>query len=159
MMKEKKGTIEKRARRNVLGKVIMLFLLAAIMTVSINLIWFPAKKKKSEEAQEKPKDTITIDENGVENGIHVATGFVDGPGLQTVVQNCTACHSAKLVTQNRMTREQWKASIRWMQATQNLWDLGDNEKVILDYLSVHYAPDMKGRRENLKVSEWYALDE
>lgn len=93
----------------------------------------------------------------VENGIHLRTGFVEGEGLMTVVTHCTACHSAKLVTQNRMTREGWEQTIRWMQKTQNLWDLGENEQIILDYLAAHYAPEKKGRRQNLADIEWYEL--
>ncbi len=90
-------------------------------------------------------------------GIHVPTGFVEGDGLPLVIQNCTNCHAAALVTQNRMSREGWVATIRWMQETQNLWDLGENETAIVDYLATHYAPDQKGRRENLATTEWYQL--
>ncbi|WP_405246304.1 monoheme cytochrome C [Cellulophaga sp. Asnod2-G02] len=95
----------------------------------------------------------------IENGIHVRTGFVDGEGLMLVVQNCTSCHSAKLVTQNRMSREKWLATIRWMQETQNLWDLGVNEEPILNYLSTNYAPNQIGRRANLTNIDWYKLEE
>ncbi|MEM9867699.1 MAG: monoheme cytochrome C, partial [Bacteroidota bacterium] len=101
---------------------------------------------------EEPEDLI-------ENGIHVATGFVDADGLTEVIQNCTNCHSAKLVTQNRMTKEGWVATIRWMQETQNLWDLGNNEEIIVNYLAANYAPDKKGRRDILTGIEWYALEE
>ncbi|WP_282142961.1 monoheme cytochrome C [Cellulophaga baltica] len=95
----------------------------------------------------------------IENGIHVRTGFVEGDGLMLVVQNCTSCHSAKLVTQNRMSKEKWLATIRWMQETQNLWDLGVNEEPILKYLSTYYAPNQIGRRANLENVEWYHLNE
>tara|TARA_R110002051_G_scaffold262306_2_gene322224 strand:+ start:11274 stop:11756 length:483 start_codon:yes stop_codon:yes gene_type:complete len=101
---------------------------------------------------------IEEDYDKIENGIHVRTGFVDGEGLMLVVQNCTNCHSAKLVTQNRMSKEKWLATIRWMQKTQNLWDLGTNEEPILNYLSTYYAPNQIGRRENLKDIEWYELE-
>jgi hypothetical protein len=94
----------------------------------------------------------------IEDGIHLRTGFRDGEGLMAVVTNCTPCHSARLVTQNRMTREGWEQTIRWMQKTQNLWDLGANEAIILDYLAAHYAPEKKGRRQNLENIEWYELD-
>jgi hypothetical protein len=101
---------------------------------------------------------VEVDEDLIENGIHVKTGFVEGEGLMVVINNCTNCHSAKLVTQNRMTKEQWIASIKWMQETQNLWDLGGNEEIIVNYLAVHYAPMKKGRREGLTNIEWYALE-
>jgi hypothetical protein len=93
----------------------------------------------------------------IENGIHLRTGFVEGDGVMLVVQHCTSCHSAKLVTQNRMSKEKWLATIRWMQETQNLWDLGLNEEPILDYLSTYYAPNEVGRRANLANIEWYEL--
>lgn len=112
--------------------------------------------------EDKPEETaiITIPEveGKIENGIHVATGFLDGEGLTEVIQNCTNCHSAKLVTQNRMTKEGWVATIRWMQETQNLWDLGNQEEAIVNYLATNYAPQKKGRREVLTDIEWYSLE-
>jgi hypothetical protein len=100
-----------------------------------------------------------VDFDAVENGVHLRTGFVEGEGLMTVVNNCTNCHSAKLVTQNRMSREGWASTIRWMQETQNLWDLGKNEEIILNYLASYYAPEKKGRRQNLSNIQWYVLSE
>ena len=102
---------------------------------------------------------IVDDENKIENGIHVRTGLVDAEGLMTVVNNCTNCHSAKLIMQNRMSAERWNATIRWMQETQNLWDLGTNQEVIVNYLVTNYPPKKKGRRENLANIEWYELED
>jgi len=93
----------------------------------------------------------------IENGIHVRTGLLEAEGLMTVVNNCTNCHSALLVTQNRMNEERWIATIRWMQETQNLWDLGKNESIIVNYLVTNYPPMDKGRREVLSNIEWYEL--
>ncbi|MCE7997187.1 MAG: monoheme cytochrome C [Roseivirga sp.] len=88
----------------------------------------------------------------------VAEGdFIEGEHKLLVVANCTGCHSGKLVTQNRATREGWTNMIRWMQRTQNLKDLGADEQKILDYLSENYAPAEQGRRANLVVDEWYKL--
>ena len=44
-----------------------------------------------------------------------------------------------------------------MQETQNLWDLGSGEEIIVNYLATHYAPTEKGRRQNLADIEWYEL--
>ena len=74
------------------------------------------------------------------------TGFVIAEYYEIVRAHCTACHSAKLVTQNRMTRENWLATIRWMQKSQGLWPLGDQEPKILDYLESHYSPIAVSRR-------------
>ncbi|MEG3659712.1 monoheme cytochrome C [Arenibacter palladensis] len=118
---------------------------------------FSSKKDapKSEIVDVNPED----DWDKIENGIHLRTGFKDGEGLMTVVNNCTNCHSAQLVIQNRMNEERWIEIIRWMQKTQNLWDLGDNEKVIVNYLVTNYPPKSKGRREALTNIEWYQLEE
>jgi hypothetical protein len=50
--------------------------------------------------------------------------------------------------------------IRWMQATQGLWDLGKNEPIVLDYLAKYYAPEDVGRRANIDVAEveWFILN-
>lgn len=95
----------------------------------------------------------------IENGIHVRTGLIDGEGLMTVVSNCTSCHSAKLLTQNRMTAERWNETIKWMQETQNLWDLGDNQEIIVKYLTTYYPYKKKGRRATLTNIEWYELED
>jgi len=74
------------------------------------------------------------------------TGFVIGENYEIVRAHCTACHSAKLVTQNRMTRDNWLDTIRWMQKSQGLWPLGAQEQKILDYLEIHYSPIAVSRR-------------
>jgi hypothetical protein len=94
----------------------------------------------------------------VEDGIHVSTGLIANEGMMLVVQNCTSCHSAKMITQNRATKEGWKSMIKWMQQTQNLWDLGVNEEKIVTYLAANYAPQKKGRRARLSNIEWYELE-
>ena len=102
---------------------------------------------------------IEDDYDKIENGIHVRTGLKDAEGLMVVVNNCTNCHSAKLVTQNRMNAERWNATIKWMQETQNLWDLGKNQEIIVNYLVTNYPPAAKGRRMVLSGIEWYELED
>ena len=104
---------------------------------------------------------IDEDENWdkIENGIHVRTGLKEGVGLMETVNNCTNCHSAKLVTQNRMDATRWAATIDWMQETQNLWDLGQNEEIIINYLVTNYPVKKKGRRASLENIEWYELED
>ena len=109
----------------------------------------------------KQRAVAAVDDfDRVENGIHVQTGLVFAEGFDVVRSTCTACHSAKLVTQNRATREGWKDMIRWMQKTQGLWNLGKNEPIILDYLAKYYAPTEVVRRPGLDVAaiEWYVLE-
>ena len=99
-----------------------------------------------------------LDSTEVENGVHIPTGLIMDEGVLEVSRTCGACHSLDLVTQNRADREGWKEIIVWMQETQKLWDLGENEPIILDYLSKNYAPENTGRRKNLEGIEWYELE-
>jgi hypothetical protein len=114
---------------------------------------------RSEEEKVPTQELVAQDEDRIENGIHVRTGLKDAEGLMTVVQNCTACHSAKIITQNRMSAERWNSTIKWMQETQNLWDLGENQEVIVNYLVANYPPKKKGRRQSLTDIEWYVLED
>jgi len=126
--------------------------------ISMCLLYFRAYDPTFSLFKERKNQFIEhIDEDKIENGIHLSTGFIDGIGLMTVVNNCTNCHSSKLVIQNRMNAERWNATIKWMQETQNLWDLGDNQKVIVAYLVKNYPPIDKGRREGLTNIIWYEL--
>lgn len=88
------------------------------------------------------------------------TGLITDKNLYMVKAQCTSCHSSKLILQNRFTRDGWKQKIRWMQANHNLWDLGETEKQVLDYLEKYYAPEATvARREPLKNVKWYKLEE
>ena len=78
-------------------------------------------------ADEKPLDEVS--------------GFVIDDGWELTNAHCASCHSAKLVTQNRMDRDGWQETIRLMQAEHGLWDLGGAEPVIIEYLDLHYSPD------------------
>ncbi len=78
------------------------------------------------------------------------SGLVVAPGWQMVRAHCGACHSLKLVTSQRGDREYWLDLIRWMQRTQNLWDLPPAiEDQVLDYLAEHYDEAEWGRRPPL----------
>ncbi len=136
--------------------VIVAVALVNIMAPDTAEKWWGPKPERvapMAEAPEVVSDTLIVD------GIHVASGLVVDDGFIQVKATCLACHSSKLVTQNRATRDGWKKMIRWMQETQNLWDLGTNEDIILDYLAKHYAPDEAGRRPNLPSPTWYVLED
>ncbi|MDQ2695448.1 MAG: hypothetical protein M3Z21_08755 [Pseudomonadota bacterium] len=78
------------------------------------------------------------------------TGLVVDADWELVRAHCTACHSARLVTQQRLDRAAWERVIRWMQKTQGLWELPPPvEGRILDYLARHYAPAAGARRAPL----------
>lgn len=96
-------------------------------------------------------DTLKIDS---------ASGLIVGEHLDIVVAQCaTVCHSAQTIRVNRFTRDGWKGKIRWMQANHNLWELGDTEKMVLDYLEKYYSPgEQRSRRAPLENIEWYRLE-
>lgn len=114
--------------------------------------------KKADARQRERMDEKNWDR--VENGIHVRTGLHADKDLQVIIGTCTACHSAKLITQNKASREGWHSMIKWMQETQGLGDLGTSEPIVLDYLAKYYAPKETGRRKSLEIAEieWYILD-
>jgi hypothetical protein len=70
---------------------------------------------------------------------------------QEVKAMCTICHSAKLITQNRMSRQGWLDTIHYMQKEHGLGPLGGLETPILNYLAKHYdvPKNIKRRRKNL----------
>ena len=75
------------------------------------------------------------------------TGLKKTGDWELVRNNCVACHSAKLVTQQRGNAEQWLAMIRWMQKKQNLWQFDpDTEARIIAYLAENYPPRAIQRR-------------
>ena len=79
--------------------------------------------------------------------IDAATGFRKVGDWELVRANCIACHSAKLVTQQRGTAVQWLSMIRWMQEKQNLWAFEpDVEAKIVAYLAENYPPAEDRRR-------------
>ncbi len=83
------------------------------------------------------------------------TGLIIDQGFDTVKKQCTVCHSAKLIVQNRATRQGWMETIRWMQETQGLQQLDqDTEQEILNYLATHYVPEAQGRRSPLVIDQW-----
>ena len=110
----------------------------------------PASQSRNQVAQASPAFQVR-------DSLDAQTGLVLAPGFQVVKSNCIRCHSPQLITAKRATREGWEGTIRWMQATQGLGELGKEEALILDYLAKHYAPTQEGRRPPLKDITWYRL--
>ena len=111
------------------------------------------RQKESYSRVTKEANHIALDSTTI-----AESGFINDDGVSQVIQNCTQCHSAKLVTQNRMSKDGWESTITWMQETQNLWDLGANQEKIIGYLAKNYGPTSKGRRQNLTQVNWYELE-
>ena len=82
-----------------------------------------------------------------------ASGLVMDDNWQIVAAHCGACHSTRLVTQNRGSRETWLEMIRWMQDSQGLWPFNEEtERILLDYLETNYGPAVAARRQPLPAS-------
>ena len=62
--------------------------------------------------------------------------------------HCTLCHSTKLIQQHQLSSDQWLKSIRRMQQDEGLWDLGENEARIVEYLNENYGVTSE-RKANL----------
>lgn len=93
-----------------------------------------AEASKSTEKIEKAK----IDED---------TGFIIDEHWELAKTHCTACHSARLVTAQRGTKQMWLEMIHWMQSTQGLWKFDqETEENLLNYLAKNYAPEENYRR-------------
>ncbi len=138
---------------------ILIVICALVLIVAIAALYFRGEDIADQDRTADPGYTAVPadDPDRIENGVHVRTGLIAAEGLKETVNNCTSCHSADLIIQNRLDRDGWIANIRWMQETQNLWDLGDNEEIIVNYLVRNYPVEEKGRRENLKDVDWYVL--
>jgi hypothetical protein len=81
------------------------------------------------------------------------TGLIKDDGWELVRIHCGGCHSHKLVTSQRADRQTWLDIIRWMQATQNLWQFDPaTESGILDYLAKNYPPQPNRRRAPIPPS-------
>jgi len=81
------------------------------------------------------------------------TGLIRNPGWEQVRAHCGGCHSHALVTSQRADRNTWLDTLRWMQATQNLWQFEPSvETQILDYLAENYPPMANRRRAPIPPS-------
>ena len=70
---------------------------------------------------------------------------------ELVRANCIACHSPRLITQQRGSAEQWLSMIRWMQEKQNLWEFQpDVEEKIVAYLAENFPPAEDLRRSAIE---------
>ena len=137
---------EKNAYRFVIlfFSLMIVFILGSVIQLTTNL-----KSNNTTKASQEVEGNSKINSG---------PSLIKAKGYKTVVNNCTGCHSSKIILQNRMTADGWNSTIKWMQETQNLWDLGDNQEIIVNYLVTNYPILDKGRRENLSEIEWYELE-
>ena len=78
------------------------------------------------------------------------SGLIKAEGWEVVKSTCTECHAGMMITQNAGNLAVWESRIRWMQETQGLRALdGEEEAVILNYLSANYPQKASSRRAGL----------
>jgi hypothetical protein len=62
-------------------------------------------------------------------------------GYMLVDQNCTACHSIRIVMQQHQTEERWDYLLTWMVQDQGMWEMPAEERAsVLAYLVEHFGP-------------------
>lgn len=136
---------------------VLLILFSLFYLISLYLLTHPDTFRKQQEVSEITQVSIVKPE--VENGIHLESGLIAKGDYLLVVTHCGGCHAHSLVSQNKNTVQGWEEVITWMQETQGLWELGNDHNKIVKYLGTYYAPENTGRRKNLKIQEWYVLND
>lgn len=70
-------------------------------------------------------------------------GLPAGPGQEETYYACSACHSIRLVAQQRLPRRRWDHLLDWMVEKQGMAELPAADRtLILDYLATHLNPDV-----------------
>ena len=147
-----------RDLNHVLNGIIATLLLVLMIPLTIALRTFIP----SAETQVPDIPVAASHSNAIKEGTDVDTGLIAEGNYLLVKSTCTACHSSDLILQSKFTKETWLGKIRWMQRTQKLWDLGENEEPILNYLAKYYGPDSvmtSFRKPPLTDIQWYVLEE
>jgi len=75
-------------------------------------------------------------------GLATAQTLPDGPGKATVVRVCSGCHEAAIVSDKKMSRQEWSDVVDEMR--EKGANATDQEvEVILDYLTKFFGKDEK----------------
>ena len=117
--------------------------IAIASTLAVALLFAACSREKA------PSEPVTAPQPvaSAETAIDPATGFKMTGDWEIVRANCVACHSSKLITQQRGSAQQWLTMIRWMQKKQNLWAFDPlTEEKIITYLADNYPPSDAERR-------------
>ncbi len=115
---------------------------AAIATLAVLAVAACSRETPPTEPEVEPAPVVAA-----EPALDPVTGLKMAGDWEIVRANCVACHSGKLITQQRGSAQQWLTMIRWMQKKQNLWTFDpETEKKIIGYLAEHYPPSDAQRR-------------
>ncbi len=131
--------------------VIILFIIVSIWIIAGGFDLFVKNDEKLKPTTEKENNTDS-------NIIDEETGLIIDTNVELVKVNCTSCHSASLIIYTSVDSTQWHDIIKWMQKTQGLWDLGSNEKPIIEYLSKNYGISHSQNQPDEFINTWYEID-
>jgi hypothetical protein len=68
-------------------------------------------------------------------------GLPPGLGQEDTYYACNVCHSIRLVTQQRLSRERWDELLDWMVEKQGMPPLPEEDRaLVLGYLAEHFNP-------------------
>ena len=84
--------------------------------------------------------TLTIFLSFAEEVADEFQGLPPGVGQEEVFYACSACHSLKIVQQQRLTKKVWDETLDWMVEEQGMGELDEAERaIILAYLFKHFG--------------------
>jgi hypothetical protein len=67
----------------------------------------------------------------------------DHAGKEETYYTCNACHSFRLVAQQRLPRTRWDQLLDWMVEEQGMVELAPEDRaLILDYLELAFGPNV-----------------
>ena len=102
-------------------------------------------------------DSATPDQGAAETETESELGLlVSGPGAEETYNNCTACHSERIVAQQGLTKSGWEELLEWMVEEQGMAEIEEPDySLIINYLAENYNTDraefseaVRRRREN-----------
>ena len=110
--KQEYDTVWRNTLRTLINTIKFLLLIVIGVMVYLPLQsdikrWLKPKSIEAINSGSLPQLEADEDPNLVVDGIHVATGLAFAPGFEEVRANCTVCHNAALVTQNKATNLRW----------------------------------------------------
>lgn len=131
---EPEGLPEQRHAPHLRGRVLnatRLLLAAAIVAAALSSrgAFSPAASA----AESSAAQAGTVEDYG---------GLPEGPGRAAVYFNCTACHSLKQFSQQRMSRDEWDKLLDWMVEKNNMHPMEQWARAqVLNYLATHFGVD------------------
>lgn len=97
-----------------------------------------SKTKEQPKGENKTaKKEVAVKDEPSEFGV-----LVPGKGAEETYNNCTACHSERIVAQQGLTRKGWIEMFEWMVDEQEMEKMEEPDyTLVLDYLTKNYGED------------------